>query len=294
MPTPPTPITPLPTPIPITSDPADFDARADATWTALPDTITGIGDAAEVTYANAVEAAASASAAASSEIVAAAAIASTNYAASSASSLSLTAGAKTIVLDQAGKSFAAGDIAAAIRRSNPNQRMFMTITAWDSNRTMTASVASDNILGSGGPFTDWIIVLAIWATPGAVAADVWAGDSTYLAVTTAALTSSAAFGTLTDASTVAWDIATQGFNARVTITANRLIGAPTGLQDGLTYSLVVVENGAGGWTPTWASIWDFGAVGAPAFNTGAGKANRVWAQYDATSAKLIVSAWKPA
>lgn len=51
----PTPITALGTP-PSTSDPANFDVRADALFTQLPDTVDEINDTATITYNNAVDA----------------------------------------------------------------------------------------------------------------------------------------------------------------------------------------------------------------------------------------------
>ncbi len=60
MPTSPTPIDALPTPVPSSTDPANFDTRADALLTALPTAVDQINDAASNVYANAVETAASA------------------------------------------------------------------------------------------------------------------------------------------------------------------------------------------------------------------------------------------
>lgn len=66
MPTSPTPMTPLPTPVPSRADRTNFAARADAFLAALPDFQTELDAVAETAYDNAVEAAASAAAAAGS------------------------------------------------------------------------------------------------------------------------------------------------------------------------------------------------------------------------------------
>lgn len=64
----PTPITPLPTPVPQRSDPANFAARGDALMTALPGLVTETNASSVVTYNNAVEAAMSATNATSAAV----------------------------------------------------------------------------------------------------------------------------------------------------------------------------------------------------------------------------------
>ena len=60
--------------------------------------------------------------------------------------------------------------------------------------------------------------------------------------------------TLTDAGTIAWDMALAA-NAAVTITANRIFGLPTNIVDGQEGGLIVKQNGTGGWKPTWNAIF---------------------------------------
>ena len=86
----PTPITPLPTPVPQRSDPANFAARGDALMTALPVLVTETNAAGVVTYNNAVEAALSATNALTS---ASNASIQANAAAQSAATAAATAGA---------------------------------------------------------------------------------------------------------------------------------------------------------------------------------------------------------
>lgn len=122
----------------------------------------------------------------------------------------------------------------------------------------------------------------------AAAAEVRAGTDTTKALTAAALAGAAAFITLTDAATVAWD-ASQGFNATVTLGGNRTIGAPTNLMDGLTYCLELVQDATGSRVPTWNSTWDFGLAGTPVLQTAANKRDRVFAIYRSASGKLHAS-----
>jgi hypothetical protein len=128
----------------------------------------------------------------------------------------------------------------------------------------------------------------------ATASDVRAGTDATKPVPAAALMASAAFQVLIDAGPVVWNTAL-GFNAIVTITAARLIGAPSGLFDGQTYTLDVKEGGAGGFNPTWNAIWDFGAAGPPPMaGLAAGKKVKVVAQYSADSGLLEANYRMPA
>lgn len=123
---------------------------------------------------------------------------------------------------------------------------------------------------------------------GSTASQIRVGTNSNTAATPVALTGSAAFITLTDAATIAWDVST-GYNASVTLGGNRVIGAPTNLQDGITYSLELVQDATGTRVPTWNAIWDFGAAGTPVLQTTAAKADKVYAQYNARTGKLDAS-----
>jgi hypothetical protein len=69
MPTSPIPIDPIPTPVPTTTDPANFDGNADTLLSALPSRVDQMNAIAVVAYDNAVEAEASALAAADSVVL---------------------------------------------------------------------------------------------------------------------------------------------------------------------------------------------------------------------------------
>jgi hypothetical protein len=60
---------------------------------------------------------------------------------------------------------------------------------------------------------------------------------------------SSAFQTLTDAATIAWDMSA-GFNAKVTLGGNRIIGTPTNPIEGRTYTLQLIQDGTGSRTIT--------------------------------------------
>lgn len=75
--------------------------------------------------------------------------------------------------------------------------------------------------------------------------------------------------TLTDAATVAWDTSL-GNVATVTLGGNRTFGAPTNLKAGAFYGLAVVQDGTGGRTGAWNSVFKFTAAAAPTLTTAAG------------------------
>lgn len=63
--------------------------------------------------------------------------------------------------------------------------------------------------------------------------------------------------TLTDAATISWSITAP--QATVTITASRTMAAPTNQVAGGRYTLLVTQDGTGGWSLTWNAV--FKAVG---------------------------------
>ena len=112
------------------------------------------------------------------------------------------------------------------------------------------------------------------------------------AVTPAVLAGSAAFLTLTDAATIAWELA-GGYNATVTLNASgHQIGAPTfnggSLFDGCPMLLEIVQDASGSRTVTWHGMWDFGAMGAPTLSAAANKRDYVSGIYRAASGKIRV------
>lgn len=150
-------ITPLTTPVPTTDDPANFQSRADVLVSELPTMVTqqNLAIAAMNTLGSEVSSdAATASAASTAAVNAATLIATVS------TSLSLTTGAKSISWAESGRTFANTRQCALVRASDPTQKMWGAISSVDNTaKTATLTIAtSDNIAGSGGPYTDWILM----------------------------------------------------------------------------------------------------------------------------------------
>lgn len=88
----------------------------------------------------------------------------------------------------------------------------------------------------------------------AVAADVWTGTSTAVAVTPDSLFDAAAPQTLTDAATIAVDMAT-GINFNVTLGGNRTLGNPTNAKPGQSGRIRVTQDGTGSRTLAYDANW---------------------------------------
>lgn len=163
MPTAPTPIPNITTPVPVSSDPANFEARADLAWTELPVAIAAINVENEKVYDNAVEAetAAETATAKAEEATAAAASA---FAAPGTSGTSVTpatigAGAKTLTI-QANKDLVGGMWVLAADAAAPSTNsMAGQIDSYDDvSGVLSFTVPADLVIGSGS-FSAWIVSL---------------------------------------------------------------------------------------------------------------------------------------
>lgn len=74
--------------------------------------------------------------------------------------------------------------------------------------------------------------------------------------------------TLTDAATIAWNLQTQQ-TAKVTLTDNRTLGAPTNMVDGYTYILRVIQDGTGSRTLAYNGVFKWPGGVAPTLSTAA-------------------------
>ncbi len=74
--------------------------------------------------------------------------------------------------------------------------------------------------------------------------------------------------TLTDAATITWDT-NSGQVSKVTLADNRTMAAPTNLQDGAFYSILVQQDGTGSRTLAWNAIFKWNAGTAPTLSTAA-------------------------
>ena len=92
-------------------------------------------------------------------------------------------------------------------------------------------------------------------------------DGAYMSLAAMAVNPEA---TLTDASTISWNSLTSPV-AKVTLGANRTIGAATGAVAGTFASLLVIQDGTGSRTLTWNAAYEFAADTAPTLTTTASK-----------------------
>ena len=65
--------------------------------------------------------------------------------------------------------------------------------------------------------------------------------------------------------------------ATLTLTANTIFDAPTQMVDGAFYSLIIIQDGTGGWTTSWNGVFKWAAATAPTLTTtAAAKDILVW------------------
>ena len=103
-----------------------------------------------------------------------------------------------------------------------------------------------------------------------------------------ALAANAIFQTLTDGANIDWDVSV-GMTAKVTLGGNRTMNAPTNLVEGMTYTLIVVQDGTGSRLLTWNSFFKFAGGTAPTLATAADAANvfRFFAYDNGTNIVLL-------
>lgn len=282
-------ITALPADPPSTADPSNFDARADALLGALPDMVTEENAAIAAMNAAITQLNLDIAAIANSAAVAADAA---GMLGSSTTTLSVGAGNKDITLQAAKPNLlTSGRRVVLVLKSDPTVRMFGNVepTPTPTSTTARIAVTSGGVFGAGS-YGSWDVMAASFFQAAATKLEMWAGLIDSAAVSPESLRLAAEFQTLTEAEAVAgWPTATKGFNAKVTLTANRVIGAPTGLQDGVTYTFQPIQGGSGSYTLSWNSIWDFGVGGAPTLSTTVGKEDKIVAQYNSARTKLEAS-----
>lgn len=92
--------------------------------------------------------------------------------------------------------------------------------------------------------------------------------------------------TLTDAATI--DInAALGNNFRVVLGGNRTLANPTGLIDGQVFNVRILQDGTGGRTLAYGSMYAFPGGAAPVLSTAADALDFMSCQYDAADGTLI-------
>lgn len=120
--------------------------------------------------------------------------------------------------------------------------------------------------------------------PAAAAADVRTGTDTAKAMTPGGTYAGLDFVTLTDAATIAVDMAA-GTNFTVTLGGNRTLGAPTNAKPGQGGMIECIQDGTGSRTLAFASAWKR-VGGAPTLSTAAGAKD--YLHYKVRSSGLVI------
>jgi cytoskeletal protein CcmA (bactofilin family) len=126
--------------------------------------------------------------------------------------------------------------------------------------TLTGNVSAGGTLAVTGTTT----------LTGAVTTGSTITSQSSLVVTKASRRADAAFTTLTDAATIAVDMAS-AWNFKVTLGGNRTLGTPTNLHEGQEGWIQVIQDGTGSRTLAYDTGWSFGDPGAPTLSTTAAK-----------------------
>ena len=159
-------VTPLPAaPQRLTDAPAVFVPKADALMAALPtfaSQISAVGAAAQANGTAAEIAATSAEVAkVSAETAAASAVGTSTLMSTCSTSVTLSLAPKSLTGLQAGRTFANGQRATLIRVSDPTSQGSGLISGFSGGTTLTLTL--DAVSGAAGPFTDWLLVLSVFA-----------------------------------------------------------------------------------------------------------------------------------
>lgn len=106
--------------------------------------------------------------------------------------------------------------------------------------------------------TDWILLNPATENGNVLLAgnNAFTGSNTHAGTETFSGPTINTYVALVDAGTIAWDMSA-GTNFKVTITANRIFGAPTNLVEGQEGSLLVIQDATGGRTLTWNAAYKF-------------------------------------
>lgn len=93
---------------------------------------------------------------------------------------------------------------------------------------------------------------------------------------------------LTDAATIAVD-ASLSNKYKVTLTATRVLGNPTNVAEGDTWSIVVIQDGTGGWNLTYEANYDWGDEGAPDISTDAAGEKNIISFYALSPTHIVAT-----
>jgi len=124
---------------------------------------------------------------------------------------------------------------------------------------------------------------------GTGADQVAAGNHTHTSLyvpLTASIYTSATAATLTDAASIAWNLATGGF-ATVTLAGTRALANPTNMVAGGRYTLIVKQDGTGSRSLTYGTAYKFAGGTAPTLSTAASAIDILTFVSDGTSMYCI-------
>jgi hypothetical protein len=165
-------------------------------------------------------------------------------------------------------------------------------TGWvligNSGGTLGSTAINVVQFGGTGAFAPYSATMAALAAIGGVAsvAD-WRAGTLSRVLTTDAVLGGAAYVTLTDAATIAVDLAT-GTNFQVTLGGNRTLGNPTNPTVGKGGRIKVIQDATGTWTLAYGSNWLWEAD--PTLSTAIGAADYII--YEVESATRILCAFQ--
>lgn len=244
-------ITPLPTPVPSTSDPANFDTRADAFLGALPTFATEANALAVQMNSDAEDVAEAVTDIQASALVAAEAA---GLVAQSTSLLSVLAGSKTITFSSAKPLLAEVNKRVVILlKSDPTIRMFATVATVTDSSHITATVVSGGVFGSG-TYSSWEIIDAAFFGAAATASDIWTGTSDVPTITPKSQTDAAAPVIIAYASTLVVNM-NEGRYRRLSASASFTLGIPINAKPGTGFVLDIL-NTAGSIVLAVNAAWD--------------------------------------
>jgi hypothetical protein len=250
LPTPPVLIPAIPTPVPSTDDPGNFDDRADATLGALPDAVDGMNAANENVYANALEVFDKAS-----EITAAAMVATDAAGAVGRSNASQVVGpgVKTVPLLAAKPNLVVlNKRVVMVQMSDPSIKMFGTISSVANSSQFGLTVLSGGVFGSGS-YSGWMVIDAAFFASAATEIEIRAGVTDAAAMAPKPFWGAQQAVAVPYASSMQLDLAT-GMNFTTTITGAPTIGQPLNMKVGqeITWTW---EAGAGAGQPSFNSTY---------------------------------------
>lgn len=266
MPTAPLPIPNITTPVPLSTDPDNFDARADLAWQELPEAIDAQNVENAKSYANAVEVFEKAEEISAAALVAADAA---GLVGRSNSPIVVGAGTKNVTLLAAKPNLVVfNKRVVLVNISDPSIKMFGTITGVTSSTVFALNVVSSGAFGSGS-FSSWQVIDAAFYGAAATKEELWAGETDAAGVSPKTLRDGKVWVPLTDGATVTPD-GKNGRNFLWTIGGNRTLGAITRCSVNDTFFLEVTQDGTGNRILAWASGVYYRAGGLPKLSTAAG------------------------